>query len=467
MRTKEEILQGEDETKFMLKCSLDPLLFFTRVLGKTAKHFHKEWFQILNTYNRIAISAPTGFGKTCVFGVSYPLWLVYFRPQSQVLILSKSIRTQSAGVLEEIKQEIEENEMLQCLLPNDTKQSWTKEKINMSNGSKIFYSSFSQNVRGVHVNYIFCDEVATFDDSTLFFRDVVTRAAAKKGTIAAVSTPIHTEDLLAQLLNNKEYFTKKYPAVVKGESIWPEKFGIPVLEALRSEQGESNYQKNYMCNPRSEAENTIFPLGKVMEMYDSDIGFTTDYEGRIFIGCDFAISKGPRADFDAYVVLEKLDNHFTIKHIETHRGFPTPAKIRRIKHLYELYSKIEGNPTRIILDDSGIGVDVAEGLRIQGVPAKEQSFHSIARTRMLMNLRNLIDSKRIIFPYIRDMSKTRNLIEDLTTQLIGFAETKSKLTGNITYASRAAHDDIAMALALAAKEGVSQKQTGIYIASSS
>jgi len=460
MRTKNEILQGEDERRFMLKCALSPEIFCERALGLELKPFHKEWLKIIRKYDRIAISAPTGFGKTTIFGVAYPLWLSYFKPGSQSLIISKTIRTQSSNVLEEIKRTIEENEILKELVPDDKKQYWTKEKINTKFGSKIFYSSYSQNVRGVHVDYIFCDEVATFPESELFFRDVVTRVVAKKGKIAAVSTPINTTDLLAQLMNNKTYYSKSYPAIIKDESIWPERFPLSALTRLKIEQGEANFEKNYMCNPRAEAENTIFPLGKIMEGFDPERGFDTNIEGRTYIGCDFAIAKGPLADFDAYVVIDKVDNFYIIKHIEIHKGVPTGAKVNRIRQLSEIYK-----PVRVVLDESGIGQAIIDDVRANGIPALAQSFHSAARSNLLMNLRNIIDGKKLIIPRSREDSKVIRLTNELVTQLIGFKETKSQATGNINYLSTASHDDIVMALAMAVKAASTIRSSSIVVAS--
>jgi len=460
-----EILKGESQKVFLSLCASRPDIFFERVLGKDLKDFHLDWFRILSNNKRIVVSAPTGFGKTCVFGVAYPLWLAFFKPGSQSLIISKTIRGQSSNILEEIKQTIEDNELLLSLLPKDKKQYWTKEKINTSIGSSIFYSSYSQNVRGVHVDYVFCDEVATWPETEVFFRDVTSRAVAKDGQLAAVSTAINTTDLLAQLLENPNYYSKIYPAIVKNKSIWPEKFPVSTLMKIKIEQGESNFEKNYMCNPRSEAEDTIYSLGRVMQLYDFERKFTTDSEGRIFIGCDFAIAKGPTADFDAYVVIEKTSNLFIIKHIEVHKGLPTPAKVRRIKQLYDLYQNPELTQVKVIIDETGIGHEVGEELKMIGIPVTLQSFHSIARTRLLMNLRNLIDSKKIVIPRLREDSNVIKLTDELTTQLIGFKESKSKLTGNINYLSTASHDDIVMALAMAVNEGIKQKSTSIYIAS--
>lgn len=461
MRSKEEILQDEDENKLMLKCALSPALFAERVLGLTLKPFHREWLQILNTYNNIVISAPTGFGKTKIFGVTYPIWLMYFKPNSQSLIISKNIRTQSANVLEDIKSTIEDNEILSSLVPTDKKFSWTKEKIITSNRSKIFYSSYTTNVRGAHVDYAFCDEVATYPESETFFRDVTSRVVSKKGKIAAVSTPVNTSDLLAKLIRNPLYFSKVYPAIINNVSIWPERFPMETLMKMKL-QDESNFEKNYMCNPRAESENTIFPLGKVMEGFNFDRKFTSDIEGgQVFLGCDFAVSKGADADFDAYVVIEKVNNFIFIKHIEIHKGIPTSFKVQRIKQLFELYK-----PIRVIIDESGIGMNILEELRVNAIPAIPQSFHSAARTSLLMNLKNVIDGVRLIVPRHKEDHAALNLTDELVTQLIGFKESKNKL-GNIQYLSTSAHDDIVMALALAVKEATKLKSTGIYIASGS
>jgi hypothetical protein len=461
MRNKEEILKGEQEDKFMLKCALSPALFAERVLGLTLKPFHREWLQILNTYDNIVISAPTGFGKTKLFGVAFPIWQAFFKPNSQSLIISKNIRTQSSNVLEEIKSIIEDNEILQNLVPDESKFYWTKEKINTTNRSKIFYSSYTMNVRGAHVDYVFCDEVATYPESETFFRDVVTRVTAKKGKIAAVSTCVHTADLLAKLMRNKLYFSKVYPAIVNNESIWPEKYPLSTLMRMKV-LDEPNFEKNYMCNPRSESENTIFSLGKIMEGFNYERRFTSDYEGgQVFLGCDFAVSKGVDADFDAYVAIEKVNNLIFIKHIEIHRGIPTSFKVQRIKQLFELFK-----PIRVIIDESGIGVSILDELRALGLPAIPQSFHSIARTNLLMNLKNIIDGTRLIIPRHKDDFNALNLTDELVTQLIGFKEAKNKI-GNIQYLSTSAHDDIVMALAIAAKEATRMKSSGIYVASGS
>jgi hypothetical protein len=448
----------------MYKCALDPEIFCERVLGLILKPFHREWLRLLmdDDKDRLAISAPTGFGKTTIFGVAYPLWLSIFKPNSRSLIVSKTIRTQSSNVLDEVKRTIENNELLSTYMSSEQEKEWSKEKLVITNGSSIFYSSYATSVRGVHVDYIFADEVATYLETETYFRDVTSRAVAKKGKIAAVSTPLNTTDLLAQLMNNKVYFSRSYPAIVNGESIWAERFPINELMRVKLEQGESNFEKNYMCNPIAESENAVFPIKLIMECFNYETGFNSNVEGRTFLGCDFAVAKGPTADFDAYVVIEKLGNSFIIKHIEIHRGFPIDAKVRRIIQLNELYK-----PVKVIIDESGIGTAILEELRSNALPIIAQSFHSAARNNLLMSLKNILDGKKLVIPRSKDDSMAIKLTDELVAQLIGFKETKSKATGSINYLSQASHDDIVMALAMAVKESNRQKSTSVFSASSS
>jgi hypothetical protein len=412
------------------------------------KPFHKEWIDILNNYDRIAISSFTGSGKTTIFGIAYPLWISFYKPNSVSLIISRSIRTQSANVLEEIKNTIENNEILKQLMPTDIKVSWTKEKVVMNNLSKIQYSSYSINVKGIQADYEFCDEVASYPDHELFFRDVATRVIAKNGKLACVSTPVHSEDLLAILMHpNRGYFSKVYPAIKEGQPIWAEKFPIEKFALERIRLGDSNFEKNYMCNPKGEAENSIFTISAIESCFDISRDFSlTNEGGEIILSGDFAVASGPTADFDCYTVIERIGEKCILKWGERHRGMPVASKIMRLNQLYDIYK-----PSKIILDESGIGASIIQDLRAAGLPVESQSFHSAARIKLLMDLKRLIDSKNLIIPYSPNDPIAIAYANKLEEELSGMKETKSKITQILQYESKAAHDDTVMSLSMACK----------------
>ncbi len=466
MRTRDEILQGENEKVFLTGCYFNLERWGKQVLGLELKPFHKDWLKILVNHDRIAISAPTGFGKTTIFGHLYPLWMAYFKPGSISVIVAKSIRTQSANILEDIKTIIENNEILKELIPKDARTAWTKEKLVTSNGSKIFYSSNSVNIRGIQADYVFADEVATYDNHTLFYRDIITRVISKKGKVAAVSTPIHTNDLLASIMSKPGFFSQTYPALIDSEgraslsgvSIWPERFHEKYLLKERDTLGIANFERNYMCNAKAEAESPFISLSAVEDCYDLSRTFTTKTEGseenQIYVGCDFAYSSGPQADFDTFIVAEYIGDKIILIHGERHKGMPIPTKYARLRELRRIY-----NPTRFVMDESNVGHGIVQQLRSEGFPIECQPFHSQARRKILIDLKELIENKRIIIPRSGENPMTVTFTNKLTEELIGFSDEESKITKTRHLISSAAHDDTVMSLAMVCK-GASKSSRG-------
>jgi len=472
MRTKKEILQGEDETNFVNRCIFDFAFFCERVLGYTVKPFHREWCEMLRKNKRILILAPTGYGKSYYFGIAYPIWLSIFKPGSWSVIISKVVKGQSSTIIEEIKFRIEDNDFLaEHLKPvGNDKKMWTKDKMICSNNSKIDNAPYSMSIRGKHPDYIFGDEVSSYMDKSdyyqIWFRDVESRVDdAKYGKIAAVTTPIEPGDLGVILYNNPQYVSKKYPAIINyknndyntGESIWEERFPIKKLMEIRERQGHANFERNYMMNTEADIEGSIFKVKNISNCYDYERNFTNKLEDKnsyIFIGVDLALSDGPHSDYDSYAVVEKcLNGKIILKHIEKHRGILNYDRIERLKELASQY-----NPYYFLVDKSNIGQEVVNSLISYGLSAEAVTFSSTARGHLLGTLKSAIENKLLVLPFSKDENhyEEQKIILELATQLIGF---KAGLTPNTrlpTIASRATHDDLAIALALAVKGAVEQ-----------
>jgi len=473
MRTKEEILQWEDEQVFTNKCIFDFSFFCERVLGYIVKPFHKEWCELLRKHSRILILAPTGYGKTWYFGIAYPIWLSIFKPGSWSVIISKVVKGQSSTIIEEIKFRIEDNEFLaEHLKPvgNDRKM-WTKDKMICSNNSKMENAPYSMSIRGKHPDYIFGDEVSSYMDKTdhyqIWFRDVESRVAdAKHGKIAAVTTPIEPGDLGVMLFNNPKYVAKKYPAIINfknndyntGESIWPERFSIEMLMKERS-TNPGIFERNYMVNHEADVEGSIFKTKNLFELLDNNRTFTSelvDENSIVMIGCDFAMSDGPHADFDAYSVVEKCPNgKIVLLHMEKWKGINMEDKIIRLKELGKIYS-----PYQFIIDKSNVGNDIALRLISAGYSADPVSFGPASRGLILGTLKSVVENKLLVIPYSKEENEEQWLINELFDQMIGFKEDKTEKTRITTIVSRAMHDDLAISLALAVKGANEQDISG-------
>ena len=436
-----------------------PDYFAENVLNLDLEPFHKEWLWAIHTKNRVAIQAPTGYGKTTVIGVAYVLWYVMYNQGKQILIVSKSM-PQSIKLLDQIKNAISDNPVLQELIPDNNKNTWTKTEINTSTRCKIFCRPYSVNIKGFHVDLIICDEAASFLDHNIYYRFVVTRAAAKNGKVICISTPESIADLMAQLKTNPEYWSRVYVSESNGKSNWESHFPMSKLNRIRAEIGEAAYQREYLCNPQAQRDRGVFNPGDIAECYDanSKFGRPSSKEAQIYIGADFAIASGRTADFDSYVVVERKGEYVALIHGERHKGMPVVSKIDRLTELYETYK-----PIRMIVDESMVGHAVIEGLRNKGIPVEGQDFSSKNRNKLLVDLSKLITEHRLIIPRNSNDETALEFTNILTGELLGFVETKTVMqsTGIL---SEAPHDDTVMSLALACKAFYESALTTDYYA---
>jgi hypothetical protein len=429
MRTLKEIFQKdeitvEDHVDYIMRFKLDFKLFCERVLGYDIQPFHMEWYNLLMAKDRVSIIAPTGFGKTTILGNAYVLWRAFFEQNKQFLIVSKSL-PQSIKILEEIRITIENNEFLNELMPDQTirTSAWTKTEIMTKTGCKVFCKPYNENIRGYHVDYILADEAATYADHDIFFRYVVTRATTKRGKVIVISTPVDIADLMQVLAHNPFWYSKTYRAIDNQVLLWGSKFPRERLVQIRDEIGAGAFEREYLCNPKAMAENAIFTPELIEEAFDYDLSFgpRLTNDSMVYLGCDFAIATGPRADFDSFIIVERHGDKAVIRHGETHRGFSITAKIMRIEQLYHQF-----RVTRIVIDPSNVGAAIAEKLREKMLPFDAPDFSSQNRNKMLLNLRSLFEEKRMVIPRNHENPITLTYTNKLVQELLSFVETKTK-----------------------------------------
>jgi hypothetical protein len=472
MRTTSQILAGDSLLDFLMRQKSDFKLFCERVLGMTdcggIHPFQMEWFYLTQNNDRVMIQAPSGFSKTTILGVAYPLWVAFNYPDKQILIISKSL-PQSKRLLSIIRGYIEDNELLLHLRPSDSIESWNKLELKCSNGCRLYCRPYSVNIKGERVDLMILDELCSYEDADIFFDHLISRLNPY-GKIIGISTPEGPSDLMAQIAirNGKDYLIRSYPAIINikdgtlesGESIWPERFSVTDLMTKRREQGEQFFQKNFMLNVYAEpTDSVVFPAKTINACMDYSRNFTNHREAEdssIVVACDFAISKGERADSDAFTVMEKTRDFYIIKHAELHKGWSVPAKIARIKQLFNDFGA-----NKIIADESNIGSAIVNDMRAQGMTVNTQTFHSSARRELLVTLKNVIESGRLVIPCSASDQNCTIIANKLLMQLMGFKEESSKNTGQKLLKSKAAHDDLAISVAMAVKSLVGLRMISV------
>jgi len=471
MRTKEEILEGMNLIDFLVRCKLDFKFFCERMLNLTEyggiHSYQIEWFYTIQNNDRIMIEAPSGFSKTTIVGVAYPLWVIFNFNRKKILLVSKTLPQAKDNMLGQIRSYIEDNELLKDLMPKDASITWNQSQLTTTNGCTIINRPYSVNIKSYRADIIILDEIDSYEDTKIYFDYVISRLNPG-GKIIGISTPENESRILALVKSRNlgDYVIKTYTAIINckvkgdyssGKSIWEEKFPISYLIKLKKEQGEQFFEKNYMCNIKVGSEDSIFKIDQIMKGYDKSRRFTNVHErpgSFVILACDFAISSGPRADFDAYVVIEKTDNFYIIKHIETWKGIPTPSKITRIE---ELIKEFEVNI--VVADESNIGHDAIDGLLTKGyyvIPYKFTGGDYGERKKIIVTMKNVIDAGKLIIPRHPEDEEAINKTNELVTQLTGFIERKSEKTQHKLIDSTSIHDDIAMAVGMGIMEGTKQ-----------
>jgi hypothetical protein len=469
MKTLKEMMGDMNLTEFLYKCKTDFKFWCNVVLEDLfqkeyggIQDFQLEWYKDIEENSRVVILAPSGFAKSTVLAIAYPLWIAFTKTNKQIMIISKTL-PQSLRLLEIIRVTIDNNELLQELRPQNADKSWSKQALRTSTNCRIFVRPFSINVKGERVDYVILDEAASYERPEIYLDYIVPRLNPK-GKVALISTPESPVDLMARL-NKKglDYIHKTYPAIIyvngKKKAIWSERFPLEKLEKLKLELGENYFEKNFMCNPKAEEENAIFTYKMIEDCFDYDRKFTFSTEGgSIYIGVDLAVSTGPRADYDCFIVVERKAGYIIIRHGEVHRGWSIESKVNRIYELAKIYQEKLVN---IIIDQSGIGSAIINDVRNMGFSVKAQDFHPTNRNQLLMNLKRVLESKSLVIPFNQDDALTQTFAKRLALELVKFKEVNTDKSGtrltSAKYVSTGTHDDTVMALAMACI-GASQEQ---------
>lgn len=483
--------------------------------GFICKDFHKEWVEAVENNERVVITAATGLGKSETLAILYPLWKIFFADEPFSALIVSTSMDQSKKILRRLKTHLENSEYLQDYIPDDRSNRWSAKSIDLEDPEGFMHSiecrPYNPNIKGDHVKYVLCDEMAEYDDHDVFSSAVKTRVAAKGGTLVGISTPVHENDLRAKLsegvqnpecqecyglmhedrelseerdddkpvykcedcantlvdpeiderLSEKGYWNDKFTVLDDaGEPTFPEQFGMRKIKRLRREDPEA-FKREYLCEPIS-SEGGLFDSEDIMECFDKSESFRlkAKEDSQYYLGVDLAASK--RGDYSVYAVVEVFpdSNKKVLRYMERVQGMSLPAQTERLKNLHETFEF-----SKILVDETRYK-SVLNGLREAGLPADGQSFESSARSELLMKMKTDIEEGNVVLPRSTEyIDSTRELTDEVFHELDGFGVVTGD-SGHVRYESTTDHDDTVMALAMALKAVTGTKQGIVHMGSS-
>ncbi len=128
-------------------------IYFSHYIKYASAPFHKELFTLTEDDSTAlnAIVAFRGSGKSTIITLSYPLWAILGQQQKKnIVIFSRTIQ-QSKQYLKNIKEELENNELLRRDLGpfKEEENEWNSQSLVVTNyNARITVASIEQGVRG-------------------------------------------------------------------------------------------------------------------------------------------------------------------------------------------------------------------------------------------------------------------------------------------------------------------------------
>lgn len=75
----------------------------------------------------------------------------------------------------------------------------------------------------------------------------------RKGRVSLVGNAFHPEDLYHELAGHPEYAWRKFPVLVDGKSVWPERWPLERIEEARGAMLAHEFARQLLCIPRDES----------------------------------------------------------------------------------------------------------------------------------------------------------------------------------------------------------------------
>lgn len=205
--------------------------------------FHRVMMEDLQAavnrrHARIAYAAPRDHAKSVHVALIYTLWCALFNKEPYIIYISDSYPQAKQG-LENIKAELEENDLIKADFGNMQGELWTKDAIILKNDVKIEALGSGMKLRGRRhrqhrPSLIICDDVENDQDALSpdararmeqWFFKAVSKAGNQKSNLIVIGTILHYESLLSHLLQNPGYLRRRWKAVIKDSDhpeLWQE-----------------------------------------------------------------------------------------------------------------------------------------------------------------------------------------------------------------------------------------------------
>ncbi len=333
------------------------------------------------SHRGVILAAPRLHAKSTLFSFLYPLWCAVYQRRRFIVILSAS-GTQAMLFADAIKKELEQNALLSedfgPLVGADYAMQWSAEDLLIVHprrcpdgtvatddrghplaGSTVRLVSRGNgaSVRGLRSradrpDLIIADDLETDEHvgtpaqreklQAWWYRAVEPMADPRRGQVVVVGTILHHDSLLAHLLARTDvYDTATFRAIQEdGTPLWPAKWPLEQLEAMRQRIGSLHFAQEYLNEPLDPASQVFHPewwrWWTREEVAFDEAADTWTYQGEplaLYMAFDPALGRG--GDESAVAVVGITPDHRCVVLALEHGQWEFPQQVAQLTRLTE------------------------------------------------------------------------------------------------------------------------------------
>jgi len=423
--------------------------YFAHYVKYPTADFQQEIFALTEdaSIKNLFIVAFRGSAKSTIITTSYPIWAILGEQQKKFVVILSQTRIQARQHMVNIKNELENNELLKNDLGpfKELSDEWGLATLVFPKlNARISIASYEQSIRGIrHGQYrpdlIIGDDVEDLNSTrTREGRDKTHRwltgevipSGDRNTRLVIVGNLLHEDSLLMRIQQDIEEdkldgLFRSYPLINEnGDILWKGKYeNNNAIEEEKKKTGDDiAWQREYLLRIVPNEGQVIYP--EWIQFYDE---LPKDKEPRYTgIGIDLAISKNDTADYTA-IVTGDIHGYGSDMNIYIHPDpinyrMNFPETIMQIKSIACVGKK----SPYFYIEEVAYQKSLIEQLKYDGVKnVHGVKVHGQDKRMRLSMTANFIKSGKVLFP--------RKGAEALLQQLTGFGVEK--------------HDDLADAFA--------------------
>jgi len=304
----------------------------------------------------------------------------------------------------------------------------SKQELKFENGSRILsLPNNPRTIRGKKFTRIYPDELAHYQQDKEIM-DALLPSISRGGKATFISTPLGKQGEFYRLWADADGMSRHEIPFKECPDI------LPRINLIKSKMDIERFKQEYECQFLDETT-SMFPYGLIKSCIDDELkNEIPETQNPIYMGMDF----GKKIDSTVIIGIEVTETHIFVRYINE---FLPPLIYSNVSEFIKRNFD-RWKPTKIFIDQTGVGEKIIEDLSSLGSVVIGQVFTAPFKEKIIQNLKVAMQDGKIKIP------RNENLINQLHS-----LEKKISESGIVRYKhpsrGKIQHDDYVWALALA------------------